>query len=137
MATSYKLKHAPFRISLLAHHLNKWDITYIDPNLKPTVDPLTGDTIPVKRPGFLTKLAHHLTYQLEILVTKNIDIRAAFDYHLRKELALSTRPGISGFSFGAGFHFSKFSLDYGFTIYSRAGYNNMVTLSTNLSKWRR
>lgn len=136
LASSYKLKHAPFRISLLAHHLNKWDITYNDPNLKPTTDPLTGDSIPVPTTGFFGKLAHHFTYQLEVLVTKNIDLRVGFDYHRRKELALEQRPGISGFSFGAGFHFSKFSLDYGFVVYSRAGYNNMITLSTNLSKWK-
>ncbi len=136
MATSYKLKHAPFRMSLLAHHLNKWDITYQDPNLKPTVDPLTGDTIPVKRAGFFEKLANHFTYQLEVIVSKNINIRVGFDYYRRKELALASRPGIAGFSFGTGFHFSKFSLDYGFVIYSRAGYNHMITLSTNLSKWK-
>ena len=137
LAASYKVKHAPFRLSILGHHLNKWDITYQDPNLQPTIDPLSGDTIPVKRPGFMEKLAHHFTYQLEVLITKNIDFRIGFDYHRRKELALESRPGISGFSVGAGVHFSKFSLDYGFIIYSRAGYNNMLTLSTNLSKWKK
>ncbi|MBL1279324.1 MAG: type IX secretion system protein PorQ [Fluviicola sp.] len=137
MAVSYKLKHAPFRFSLLAHHLNKWDITYDDPNLQPTIDPLTGDTIPVKRAGFFEKLANHFTYQLEVIVTKNIDLRIGFDYYRRKELALEQRSGLAGFSFGAGFHFSKFSLDYGFVIYSRAGFNNVITLSTNLSKWKK
>ena len=136
MAVSYKLKHAPFRFSLLGHHLNNWDITYIDPNLKATTDPLTGLTIPAKNVGFFTKLAHHFTYQLEILIGKNIEIRAAYDFHRRKELALEERSGISGFSFGAGFIFNKFSLDYGFVIYSRAGYNNVITLSTNFSKWK-
>ena len=88
LATSYKLKHAPFRITLLAHHLNKWDITYNDPNDKPTIDPLTGDVIAVDRPGFLEKLAQHFTYQLEVLITKNIDFRVGFDYHRRKELVV-------------------------------------------------
>ena len=136
-ATSYKLKHAPFRISLLAHHLNQWDITYSDPNATATIDALTGDTIPVPKTGFFEKFANHFTYQLEIIVTKNIELRAGFDYHKRKELALEQRSGISGFSFGAGLLFDKFRLDYGFVIYSRAGFNNMLTLSTNLSKWKK
>lgn len=137
LAGAYKLPHAPFRITLLAHHLNKWDITYNDPNLQPTVDPLTGDIIPVKRPGFFEKLAHHFSYQLEIIAGKRVHLRTGFDYHRRKELALEQRPGLAGFSFGAGLYFKKFTIDYGFLVYSRAGFNNILTITTNLSQWRR
>jgi len=137
MAVGYKLPHAPFRISLLAHHLNKWDITYNDPTLAPTIDPLSGDTIPVPKAGFIEKFGRHFTYQLETIVSKNIHFRLGFDYHRRKELALDQRPGVAGLSCGLGLYFRKFSLDYGFVIYSRAGYNNMLTLSTNLSEWRK
>lgn len=137
MAAAYKLPHAPFRITLLAHHLNKWDITYNDPNLVPTIDPLSGDTIPVPRTGFMGKLGNHFSYQLEMNLSKTIHVRAAFDYHRRKQLGLEQRPGAAGLSFGLGLHFNKFNLDYGFLIYSQAGFNNILTLSTNLSKWRR
>lgn len=137
MGVSYKLQHAPFRISLLAHHLNKWDLTYNDPSLEPTIDEFTGDTIPVPVAGFGEKLARHFTYQVETVISKNIHIRLGFDYHRRRELALETRPGVAGFSAGLGLYFSKFSLDYGFLINSRAGYNNMITLSTNIGQWRK
>lgn len=137
MAAAYKLPHAPFRMTLLAHHLNKWDITYNDPNLLPTIDPLSGDTIPVPRAGFMEKLGNHFSYQLEINLSKTIHVRGGFDYHRRKQLGLEQRPGAAGLSLGLGLHFNKFSLDYGFLIYSQAGFNNILTLSTNLSKWRR
>lgn len=137
MAGSYKLNHAPFRFSLLAHHLNKWDITYVDPSLKPTTDPLTGDTIPVDYAGFGEKLARHFSYQAEILISKNIHLRAGFDYHRRQEMKLEQRPGVAGFTFGLGLYFKKISIDYGFSVFSRAGFNNMLTLSTNLSSWKK
>ncbi len=137
LAVAHKLKHAPFRFTLLMHHLNQWDLTYVDPNLKPTVDPLTGDTVAVKLPGFGKKLAHHFTYQAEILISKNVHVRAAFDYHRRQEMRVATRPGLAGFSFGLGMYFKRFSLDYGLAIFSVAGYNNMLTLTTNLDKWRK
>ncbi len=137
LAGAYKLKHAPFRLTLLAHHLNNWDITYLDPNLKPTIDPLSGDTIPVPKAGFFEKVGQHLTYQLEMDFTNVVHFRMAFDYHRRKELGLAARPGAAGLSFGLGLHFSKFKLDYGFVIYSQAGFNNILTLSSNLSNWRR
>lgn len=137
LAAAYKLPHAPFRLTLLAHHLNQWDITYNDPNLLPTVDPLTGDTVPVPRAGFMQKLGNHFSYQVEINLSKTIHLRTGFDFHRRQQLSLSQRPGAAGMSFGLGLNFNKFSLDYGFLVYSQAGFNNILTLSTNLSKWRR
>ena len=109
-------------------------MTYTDPNAQPTVDMLTGDTIPVKRAGFFEKLGQHFTYQLEVLATKNIHIRAGFDYYTRQSMKLESRPGIAGFSFGFGLYFKKFSIDYGFTTFSRAGFNNMLSISANIGK---
>ncbi len=134
---SHKLKHAPFRFSIVAHHLNVWDITYNDPNLKPTIDNLTGDTIAVKYPSFIEKLGHHFIFQNEILISKSIHLRAAFDIHKRQELKVAQRPGMAGFSFGLGLYFKRISIDYGFQIYSKAGYGNMLTLTSNLSTWKK
>ncbi len=137
MAVAHKLAHAPFRFSMLAHHLNSWDITYVDPTLKPTIDPLTSDTIPVKYAGFGEKLFHHLTFQAEILIGEHVHLRTAFDYHRREEMKLQSRPGLAGFSFGTGLYFNKFSFDYGLGIYSRAGMVHSITLTTNLDKWKK
>ncbi len=136
-AVGYKVAHAPFRISVLAHHLNTWDLTYNDPNAQPTLDPLTGDSIPVPTAGFFEKFGRHFTYQLEGLFGKHLHVRAAFDYNRRKSLASTQRPGAAGFSFGLGLYFRRFSIDYGFMAYSHAGFNNILTLSSNLSEWRK
>ena len=134
---SGKLKHAPFRFSVLGHHLNKWNIVYQDPNLKPSYDALTGDTIPVKTASFISKLAHHLTFQIELLASKNLHFRLGFDYHRRQQLKLIDRPGLAGFSSGIAVNFKKFKLDYGFMYYSKAGQNHSIGLSTNLGDWKK
>ncbi len=136
-AVSKKLAHAPFRFSLLAHNLNRWDLTYVDPNAKPTIDALTGDTIPVPTAGLIEKIGRHFTFQSEILVSKNLHLRAALDLQKRAEMKLAERPGASGFSFGVGLYFKKFSVDYGMGVVSRAGFQHMISLSTNLSEWRK
>ena len=134
---TYKLKHAPFRFSILAKQLNKWDIVYQDPNAKPTYDALTGDTIPVEIPGFGEKLAHHFSLQVELLASKTLHFRTGFDFHRQQQLSVYNRPGLAGFSFGVGLNFKKIRFDYGFLIYSKAGQNHAVGLSTNLSDWKR
>lgn len=133
-AFSLKLKHAPFRFTVLGHHLNKWNIVYQDPNLKPTYDALTGDTIPVKTAGFGEKLAHHVNFQLELLAS-NFTLRMGFDYHRRQQLKVFERPGMAGFSLGLGMKFKKFRIDYGVMLYSKAGQNHSLGISTQISNW--
>lgn len=137
LGLSHKLKHAPFRISILAHHLHKWDLTYNDPNQVPKTDPLTGELIEVEKAGFMEKLGRHFTFQLETILGKYIHIRAAFDYHQRQEMKVIDRTGAAGFSFGFGLMLKKFQIQYGINVVSAAGFNNMFTLSTNLSEWKR
>jgi hypothetical protein len=136
IGVSHKLKHAPLRFSFTGQQLQRWDISYHDPNLVPTVDAITGDTIPVKYAGFGEKLFRHTIIATEILVNKNLHLRVAFDYNRRKNFKVDARGSIAGFSFGVGYTFRRFTLDYGLIAYSVAGYNNMITLSINLDKWR-
>lgn len=134
---TYKLKHAPFRFSLLAKQLNKWDIVYEDPNEKPSYDALTGDTTPVKTAGFVEKLANHLNLQVELIASQSIHFRTGFDFHRQQQLRVYNRPGLAGFSFGVGIYLKKIRIDYGVLIYSKAGQNHAIGISTNLSEWKR
>src|SRR5690554_1581927 len=137
MGVSHKLEHAPFRFSLVAHHLNKWDLTYNDPNAKPTIGPLTGKEVAVERAGFGEKLGRHFIVQVEALIGKTMRLRAAFDYNQRREMLVQNRPGMGGFSFGTGLNFQRFTVDYGLYIYSSAGFNNLISLRTDFDKWRK
>jgi len=137
LGIAHKLEHAPFRMSLVAHHLNQWDLTYNDPNLEPTIDPLTGEEIPVPTAGFGEKLGRHFIFQLEVLGGEFLRIRGAFDYNLRRQMLVQNRPGMGGFSFGVGLNFKRFSVDYGLKIFSSAGFNNLLTLRTDFDKWKK
>lgn len=137
VAYSHKLKHAPFRFNYLFHHLNKWDLTYFDPYKKGTIDPLTGDSIFPKKSTIFQKTALHFTPQIEILIGENLQLRIAFDYLKRYQMALSNRPGISGFSFGLGLNFKRFSMDYGFSAFSNAGNLNGISIISSIDQWRK
>ncbi len=136
-STSLKLKHAPFRFSIIAHHLNQWNISYFDPSIKPSFDALTGETIDNTGAGFGEILARHLAYQVELITQGMMQLRLGFDYNRRQELKLEQRPGMSGFSLGLGLKFKKFALDYGFNIYSKAGFANSVGISAKLADWKK
>ncbi|OIQ35894.1 MAG: hypothetical protein BM555_03850 [Crocinitomix sp. MedPE-SWsnd] len=121
---SYKFHHAPFRLSLMGTDLTNWDLTYNDPTLVPTVDQLTGDTIAVPRASFVTKLAYHTNFGVEILPNENFFIRAGFNFGRRNGLGVENRKGASGISFGLGLKTTNFVFNYGISFYSAAGISN-------------
>lgn len=132
---SKKLKKAPFRMSLIFTHLEKWDLTYLDPVIAAqSADPITGETIKTgKFRTFFDKFGRHVIFGTEILLTKNFNIRIGYNHERRAEMKVDARPGIAGFSFGAGIKIYKFSVSYGFAKYHLAGTSNHITISTNLS----
>ena len=134
---SYKFQHAPFRLNLVGTNLTKWDLTYNDPTLQPTVDQLTGDTIPVPKASFIKKLAYHTNFSVEITPTDNFYIRIGFNYQRRSALGIIDRMGAGGFSFGIGLKVKKFSFNYGLSFYSAAGVTNVFGITTNFGEWTR
>lgn len=137
VAVSHKLEHAPFRVGMVAQHLNRWDIAFYDPNAKPTIDPFTNELIQPEQPNIIGKAMHHLVFHAEALFGKNFALRAAFNYKQREEMKVMNRYGMSGFSLGMSIHVKKFQLQYGFNAVSAAGFNNMMTLSTNINEWKK
>lgn len=131
---SYKFHHAPFRLGLVMTDLTEWDLTYNDPTLQPTIDQLTGDTIPVPKASFFQKLAYHSNFSVEIVPNENIYVRLGFNYQRRNSLGIVDRMAAGGFSFGFGFKVKRFSFNYGLSFYSAAGASNAIGIAVNFNE---
>ncbi len=130
---SKKLGRAPLRFSLTMRNLQKWDLTYIDPNSAQEVDPLTQEPID-NSASFGDKLLLHTIFGMELLPGKNFHIRAAYNFQRRKELGLESRMSTTGVSWGFGFRVSKFIIGYGRATYHLQGASNHFSLTTNLTE---
>jgi hypothetical protein len=132
---SFKPKHMPFRFSFAFTNLQKWDLTYIDPNNPPElVDPLTGDSIHISKfKTFGDKFGRHLVVGGELLIGKAVSLRFGYNYMRRKELIVDGKHGGDGFSFGCGIHIYKFNISYAHAAYHLAGGTNTFTLTTSIS----
>lgn len=132
---SFKPKHAPFRLSVTLQNLDQWDLTYEDPaNPSVSVDPLTGDSIRVSKFRRASDmLGRHVVFGTEILIGKVVSLRFGYNYQRRKELAIGTRQGAVGLSFGAGIRIFKVNLAYGRSIYHLAGGVNTFSMSVRVN----
>jgi len=131
---SKRLAHLPFRYSITAHQLHRWNLIYDDPDGEQNSINF-GDEDTESRFSVITdNIFRHLIFSGEFLLGKseNIQLRFAYNHLRRKELAVSNYIGNGGFSVGAGIKFGKFKLDYAYSMYHLAGGSSHVGLAWNM-----
>ena len=133
---SHRLKYLPFRLSVTAHTLERWNVRYDDPALRPvSLFQESEEGSPLSRG--VDNVFRHLTFSGEFLLGKreNFRIRLAYDHRLRRELLVPGYGGLAGFSGGLGFKVYRFRLDYGFGVYHLAGTSHQLSISTSLKEF--
>ncbi|MEY4902915.1 MAG: hypothetical protein RLZZ292_730 [Bacteroidota bacterium] len=133
---SKRLKHLPFRLSILFHDLQRWDIRYNDPNKVVTNSFISDATTTTEKPK-LDNLARHLTLNGEFLLGQKENFRLRFGYnHLsHRELSVDNYRSVGGFSVGFGMKINRFRLDFARSIYNLAGGTNHFSFSTNINEF--
>ena len=127
-----KPRHAPVRLTLTAHHLQRFDISYNDPNLNVRYD-LSGNPIP-QTTSVTEKIAHHLIVGAELLIHRNVHVLVGYNHQKRQEGKLTTGGGGAGISFGASVQARGFQLTYGrFTSVPTAG-TSQLSLRIDLDR---
>jgi hypothetical protein len=134
LGISQKLHYAPFRFSVLAQHLEKWDLRYktLD-DLEPTSSFTPENENKVDQ--FFDNFMRHFILGVEFLPSDNFNIRLGYNYKRRQELKIDDKLGMVGFSWGFGLRIKKFHVSYGRATYHLAGASNHFSVSTNLSEF--
>lgn len=131
LGISKRLAHLPFRFSIIAEHLERFDLSFVDPN-EATTDPTTGITTE-NVAGIGTKLMQHFIFGGEFLPSKNLFLRFGYNFNRRDELGVEAKKGFVGFSWGVGIKISKFQLNYGMATYHLGATTNTISITTNFS----
>jgi len=135
LGLSKRLTHLPFRFSVTAHHLHRWNIIYDDPNEENNLIFL-GDEQTTNKLGILTdNLFRHLIISGDFLIGKNefFNLRVAYNHLRRRELSVDNYISMAGFSLGFGVKIRKFTLDYGYSVNHLAGGGSHIGISMNIN----
>lgn len=133
---SYKVKKAPFKLFMVADHLNNINLKYVSPiDTADKRTSLSTDTKKVDSTGFQKfgvrfgkfgdSVMRHIIIGTEIVLTKNFNLRIAYNYRRQNEMSLPDRRGAAGLSFGFGMNFKKFGFAYG---YNRMGFGGNASV---------
>jgi len=125
---SKKLAHAPLRLFVTTNHLTKWNLSYLN---RP------GDeSQPIESSeGFTSLLMRHFVLGAEILPEQHVTLRLGYNYQRQKELSITNRPGLVGFSAGVGVKIAKVNINYGIASYHLAATVHYFSLAANLSQF--
>jgi hypothetical protein len=135
LGVSKRFKHLPLRLFATLHHLYEWDIRYANPDDLNTVNALgQSDTIKDKGSHFGDKLFRHFIFGGELTFAKRVSLTVSYNDLQRRELVVSTKPGLAGFGFGVGIYLNKFQIHYGLTYYHVAGPYNELGITMALNK---
>ncbi len=132
---SKRLRHLPFRLTVIAHHLHQWNIRHNDPRLQNTNTLLFGgDQADTGGNADLDNFFRHFVFSGEFLLGRNESFRIRLGYnHLRKkELSVQNYRSLAGFSGGVGIRVSRFRIDVGYAAYHLAGGVIHLGIGTNL-----
>lgn len=132
---SNKFEHLPFRWMISLENLQKWDLTYNDPNAQNT-DPITGETV-TTTPGFGNMLMRHIVVGGELSPSDNFNIQLGYNFRRSMEMKPSTRQSTAGFTFGIGLKIAKFRLNYANTYLHLSNRIHHIGLTTSLDRWKK
>jgi len=128
-----KFANIPLRLGLVLHNLQQWDLSYENHNDDQQSSILGEPAQEEKDNDFLENLGRHVIINTEFLVSKNFNIRFAYNYLRRSDLRIDEQLGGVGFSWGLGFRINKFHLSYGRSAFHQAAATSTFSVSTRLS----
>jgi len=137
---SKKLPKAPFRFSVTAHNLHRWNLIYDNPEMEER-NTLFADQPVEEKPVsiFVDNFFRHLIFASEILIGKqeNFKVFLSYNHFRRRELSVRDFRGAAGFSAGFALKVKRFEIGYGFGNFHLAGSSHQLSISTNLQRFTR
>ncbi len=131
---SKKLANAPFRFTITAHDLQRWDMAFKS-NL--TTTELDGSIRKISnKPSFGENLLRHIIIGVELVPSDNFYISIGYNHQRSKELKVLDNKSLNGFSFGAGLKLKMFKLGFSMAKYHTANTSYNFSISTDLDSFK-
>jgi hypothetical protein len=143
LGLSYKVEKAPFRLIGVYDQLLRWNLKYISPvDTTGKSNPFNTSEVQMdssrwqrfsERFGNRSdNFMRHITLGTEILLSKNFNIRLAYNYRRQREMILPERRGVNGLSLGFGFRIKRFGFAYSFTKMAFPGNSSIFNINWSL-----
>ena len=127
LGISERFKHAPIRLSLTIHNMQRWNLGYERAGTVLAAENATADV------KWYDMMFRHTIWTIEILPTKNMYLSVSYNHRRRAEMHLSDQRSMAGFAVGAGVRIYKFRLGFAMSQMTRNNFSYQVGLSLDIN----
>ncbi len=140
---NYKFKHAPLRIGMTVHNIQRWNLGYANSRGETyTVgskrDYSTEEWEIMQSNGavmWYDMLFRHTIFFLDIVPkSERFYLTLSYNHRRRMEMQLQDQRSLAGFSLGAGLTLKKVQLGVGFTQYLKGQFVYQVSLGLDINE---
>lgn len=116
---SYRLAHAPIRLSLTLHNLQCWDIAPLETDVK-----------------WHDMLLRHTIWAVDIVPKSDkFYLTVSYNHRRQAEMNITNVRSLAGLGFGAGIKIYKFRLGFAMSQYTKSNFTYQVSLSTDINSF--
>lgn len=131
LGLSYRFKHAPIRLSMTIHNMQRWNLNYEYSNFP--IDAFTGQMEGAKVQWY-DMMFRHTIFALDIVPKSDrFYLTVSYNHRRRAEMALADQRSLAGFAIGGGIRIYKFHVDFTFSQLTKANYTYQVGLSLDIN----
>lgn len=126
---SKKLENVPIRWHLTLEQLQKWNVSFANPNRSQTN--LDGEIIE-ENVSFVNNVLRHVILGLEFFPEKKFNLRLAYNFRKGEEMKILEQRHFSGLSAGFGFAYKNLRFDYTYMRYTTAANTSFFGVAIKL-----
>ncbi|MCQ2312580.1 MAG: type IX secretion system protein PorQ [Paludibacteraceae bacterium] len=131
LGLSYRFSHAPIRLSMTIHNMQRWNLNYAYTNVP--VDPYTGEALNTKVQWY-DMMFRHTIFAIDIVPKSNrFYLTLSYNHRRRAEMALADQRSLAGFAIGGGLNIYKFRVNFTFSQLTKSNYTYQVGLSLDIN----
>lgn len=136
LGLNYRFKHAPIRLCMTIHNMQRWDLSYQLTN-QPTSDAYSDEELTnANAIPWYDMMFRHTIFAIDIVPKSNrFYLTLSYNHRRRMELGLKDQRSLAGFAIGAGLRIRNFQLGAAFSQQTKGGYIYQVSLSMNINEY--
>ncbi|MDY4513703.1 MAG: type IX secretion system protein PorQ [Paludibacteraceae bacterium] len=131
LGLNYRFAHAPIRLSMTIHNLQRWNLGYEFTN--PGYNSMTGE-LESGEVKWYDMLFRHTIFAIDIVPkSERFYLTLSYNHRRRAEMNLSDQRSMAGFAVGAGVRIYKFRLGFAMSQMTRNNFSYQVGVSLDIN----
>ncbi len=125
---SYRFRHAPVRIGMTAHNLQRWDLSY----------QLTNQPSDTKTTvQWYDMLFRHTIFFIDIVPKSDkFYLTVSYNHRRRAEFQLKDQRSLAGLAIGAGLKIKMVRLGFAFSQYTKSNYTYQASIGLDINQFK-